>query len=410
MDWARRLLPQIMLVLIVGAVLLAVNPTGDLDAIGAVYAGLVTYAAMALNILLGARVRPIERAFGGMDKMFLQHRQFGYLALIAAALHWIGPPDFSGRLYPCDDSCKAAIEGGELAFNWLIVLGLVSALRRVKIRGHGLPYHWWKRTHYLMLLPFGAATFHLAFNMKMPVTYQTLAEGFAALGAICALLWIVSFAWRMICARKYEVVEVTRLGDVTGIRARPLGRPLKHRAGQFAYIRANRAGLREAHPFSISGGEGRDGELQFNIKALGDFTGRLPDLQPGDRLTVEGPYGHFRYPARDGRQLWIAAGIGVTPFLSFVRSLPEDLKGEVEMVYLVRTRDEALALDELEAAAARVPNFSFTLHPSKEKGRWQAPEETPADLRAVLFCGPPMVRDALRKRFGRKLHFEYFEF
>ena len=111
MDWARRLLPQIMLVLIVGAVLLAVNPTGDLDAIGAVYAGLVTYAAMALNILLGARLRPIERAFGGMDKMFLQHRQFGYLALIAAVLHWIGPPDFSGRLYPCDDSCQAAIEG-----------------------------------------------------------------------------------------------------------------------------------------------------------------------------------------------------------------------------------------------------------------------------------------------------------
>ncbi|MBR9766573.1 MAG: hypothetical protein GYB53_24420 [Rhodobacteraceae bacterium] len=410
MDRVTRFLPQVGLVVLVGVVLLAINPTGDLAAIGAVYAGLVAYAAMSLNILLGARLRLVERAFGGMDKMFLQHRAFGYLAMAAAVAHWIGPPEFSGKLYPCDDSCKAAIEGGEIAFNFLMVLGILSYLRRKSIMGWTLPYHWWKLTHYIMIWPWAAATFHLAFNKKMPADYQMLAEIVAALGFLCGLLWIVSFLWRSFGARRYEVVAVDPQGDITGITARPLGpRRLRHRAGQFAFIRANRAGLRERHPFSISGGEREDGEIRFNIKALGDFTRRLPGLQVGDRLMVEGPYGRFRYP-RSGRQLWVAAGIGVTPFLSFVRSLPDDLPCEVEMIYLVRTPEEAVALEEFEAAAERVENFSFTLHPSKEKGRWKGPEAEAGDLNAVLFCGPPVVRDMLKARFGRKLHFEYFEF
>lgn len=410
MDKATRYLPQVGLVIVVGLVLLAINPTGDIGAIGAIYAGLVAYAAMSLNILLGARLRVVEKLFGGMDKMFLQHRAFGYLAMAAAVAHWIGPPEFSGKLYPCDDSCQAAIEAGEIAFNFLIVLGVISYLRRKSFRGWSLPYHWWKLTHYIMIVPWGAASFHLAFNLKMPTDYQMLAEIFAALGLICGVLWALSLLWRSFGATRYEVTSVERQGDITGITARPLGdRRLRHRAGQFAFIRANRDGLRERHPFSISGGEREDGEIRFNIKALGDFTRRLTDLQVGDRLSVEGPYGGFRYPKK-GRQLWVAAGIGVTPFLSFVRSLPDDLSCEVEMIYLVRTPDEAVALEEFQAAAERVENFSFTLHPSKEKGRWKGPEAEARDLKAVLFCGPPVVRDMLKKRFGRKLHFEYFEF
>ena len=82
-----RWTPQIILILAIAALVLVANPTEDLLTVGAIYAGLLAFASMSLNLLLGARLPPLERLFNGMDKMFLQHRQFGYLALAAAVAH-----------------------------------------------------------------------------------------------------------------------------------------------------------------------------------------------------------------------------------------------------------------------------------------------------------------------------------
>lgn len=407
-----RWMPQIILFVVIAALILVTNPTGELITVGAIFAGLLAYSAMSLNLLLGARLKPIERLFNGMDKMFLQHRQFGYLALAAILVHWLFPPNFPQFLAACDATCKLAIDFGEIAFNILMVLGIFSAIRRRTFRGFKIPYHWWKISHYFLLIAWGLATFHLMFNRKMPVAYQELAEILGVLGMLCFIAYVAGWAMRMIRTRKYVVEEVNQTaGGVIGIRAHPKGKGIKHRAGQFAFIHAKKAGLRESHPFTISGGENPEGVVQFNIKGLGDFTKRLhDDLKKGDTLVVEGAYGDFRYPDREGDQVWVAAGIGITPFLSFVRSMPDTIKGKVEMVYLVRTPDEAVGLAEFEAAAARVENFNFTLHDSDAKGRWKGVEATKGDLRSVLFCGPPVLRDILKKQFGGKLKFEYFEF
>ncbi|WP_136634568.1 ferric reductase-like transmembrane domain-containing protein [Pseudooceanicola onchidii] len=410
MGVVLRWLPQVGLMVVLFAVLLVSNPREDLPTVAAIYAGMVAFSSMSLNLLLGARLPAIERLFGGMDKMFLQHRQFGYLALAAAAVHWLNPPSFPQFLASCDDLCKAAIESGEIGFKILMVLGLLSWARRKTFRGWRLPYQWWKWSHYGLLAAWWLAFFHLMQNRKMPVVYQQMAEIIGVIGALCLILYLVGWVLRMRRTKAYVVESVTRSGGVTGIRAHPKTHGIRHRAGQFAFIHAKKTGLREAHPFTISGGEDPDGVVQFNIKGLGDYTRRLhDDLAEGDTLVVEGPYGDFRYPDRGGKQAWIAAGIGITPFLSFVRSLPDDLKGEVEMVYLVRNETEAVGLDEFRAAADRVDNFSFTLHPSDDKGRWPG-LSADAGHQAVLFCGPPVLRDILKKQFGRKLRFEYFEF
>lgn len=406
-----RWMPQIVLMIVLFALLLVQNPTEELPTVGAIYAGMVAFSSMSLNLLLGARLPVVERAFGGMDKMFLQHRQFGYLALAAAVAHWISPPSFPQFLAACDDLCKTAIEAGGISFNTLAVLGVLSIIRRRSFRGWVLPYHWWKMSHYLLLITWFLAFFHLMQNRKMPAVYQQMAEILGVIGAAMAIAYVIGWGLRMLRTKTYVVEDVTRAGGVTGIRAHPKGRGIHHRAGQFAFIRTTRPGLREAHPFTISGGEDRDGVVQFNIKGLGDFTRRLhQDLQPGDTLKVEGPYGDFRYPDRDGRQVWVAAGIGITPFLSFVRSMPDTIRGQIDMFYLVRTPAEAVALEEFRAADARVDNFSFTLHASEDKGRWPGISHAPGDLDAVLFCGPPVLRDMLRAQFGRKVKFEYFEF
>jgi predicted ferric reductase len=410
MGTVLRWLPQAGLMVVVFAILLVSNPREDLATVAAIYAGMLTFSSMSLNLLLGARLKPVERLFGGMDKMFLHHRQFGYLALAAALVHWLRPPSFPQFLAACDDLCKAAIQSGEIAFYVLMVLGLLSWARRKTFRGRRLPYQWWKWSHYFLLVAWWLAFFHLMQNRKMPAVYQDMAEIIGVTGAAMFLLYLLGWVMRMMRRQTYVVETVTRAGGVTGIRAHPSKRGIRHRAGQFAFIHARKPGLREAHPFTISGGEDRDGVVQFNIKGLGDFTKRLhEELKEGDTLIVEGPYGDFRYPEAEGKQVWVAAGIGITPFLSFVRTLPDDLRAEVDMVYLVRKPEEAVALEEFQAAADRVEKFNFVLHASEEKGRW--PGLSPdGDLKAVLFCGPPVLRDMLKAQFGRKLRFEYFEF
>ncbi len=54
-----RWMPQIILFVVIAALILVTNPTGELITVGAIFAGLLAYSAMSLNLLVGARWKPI---------------------------------------------------------------------------------------------------------------------------------------------------------------------------------------------------------------------------------------------------------------------------------------------------------------------------------------------------------------
>ncbi|MGV8664049.1 FAD-binding oxidoreductase, partial [Pseudomonas aeruginosa] len=93
------------------------------------------------------------------------------------------------------------------------------------------------------------------------------------------------------------------------------------RAGQFAFLSCDR--LEVAHPFTIASADRGCGDVRFSIKALGDYARRLQDsLEVGSRVEVEGPYGCFYFRrGLAGGQVWVAAGIGVTPFIACLESM-----------------------------------------------------------------------------------------
>ncbi|MFZ8991027.1 MAG: SUMF1/EgtB/PvdO family nonheme iron enzyme, partial [Pseudohongiellaceae bacterium] len=75
----------------------------------------------------------------------------------------------------------------------------------------------------------------------------------------------------------------------------------------------------ESHPFTISSAPAED-VLRLTIKASGDFTRALHQtLKAGDGAIVMGAYGMFDYKTGRPDQIWIAGGIGLTPFLAFIR-------------------------------------------------------------------------------------------
>lgn len=141
----------------------------------------------------------------------------------------------------------------------------------------------------------------------------------------------------------------------------------------------------------------------------------------GDRMWIEAGYGRFDYQRGEQSQVWLAGGIGITPFLTFADSLTADNNRDITLIYCISKKDEAVGLARLKAAAALSGRFKFHLHISETDGRMDATK-----LRAFLpfditksglwFCGPAPMRKSIlsdlstQRQSPRSVHFEEFEF
>jgi predicted ferric reductase len=269
--------------------------------------------------------------------------------------------------------------------------------------------------------------------------------------AVLATLGIAAFAYRslfgnvLVRRRKYRVAAVNRLDEnVTEITMEPVGRPLAFVPGQFVFVTFRSLALREElhpfelsverqvfsvragdvgnqfHPFSITASPG-EASLRVTVKAIGDYTRALRRLEPGADAVVEGPYGSFsHWNVPSGRQLWLAGGIGVTPFLSMARSLGDRSGQSIDFYYCVEHDQEAHFLDELQTIASARDDFRVTVVPRDTEGFLSAARlaEEHADLSSahVLICGPPAMIDNLRAQLvsqgvpEAQIHAEEFGF
>lgn len=199
-------------------------------------------------------------------------------------------------------------------------------------------------------------------------------------------------------------------------------RDMPHKAGQFAFLTFVSTNLpQQTHPFSVSAAEGENG-LRFVIKNLGDFTAELGNLKAGDKVFVEGPYGTFNYANMPRtKQIWIAGGIGITPFLAMARTLKQAASSNVEahLFYSVADMSQAFGAKELQELAAELKGvLSFTLHDSSKQGYLSAElvqkqVDNVGDCE-VLLCGPKGMMHALEDQFVTagvsKKHIQYEEF
>jgi ferredoxin-NADP reductase len=82
------------------------------------------------------------------------------------------------------------------------------------------------------------------------------------------------------------------------------------------------------------------------------FKRALLALQPGDSVVADVPRGSFTSPDRSRPHLFLAGGIGITPFRSMLVDLDRTRSGPpVTLVYA--SRRDVIFRDELEALAAR---------------------------------------------------------
>jgi predicted ferric reductase len=387
-------------------------------------AGAVSLVAMSQCLVLAARPSFLEPVFGGLDRMYQFHKWLGIAALGAMVVHEQIEPDFE-RWTRETGLGDFGGDLGEVAYYALIALILFSWIKRIPLLGWEIPYHFWWFTHRLMGAFFALALIHqLVVDTPLgrfdPLSVLVNASG--AIGIACyVFIEFVAARWRR---RTYRVCAVTREAGATRLSLLPSGRMMQRwQPGQFAFLSAAATtGLSEPHPFTIASPPDADNGLLFMIKPLGDWTRRLPErLRRGDAVAVEGPYGRFDFRKGGPQQLWIAAGVGITPFLAWVQSLSENEARRIHLFYSVRTTEEAVGLDILKDAAVLFPGFSFDLVVTGSGGRLDARRVADAapfrpDGADFFFCGPVGLRNGILKGLKslgivpRRVWFELFEF
>ena len=388
---------------------------------------------MSTGTLLAARPPLLERRLGGLDRLYRLHKHIGIGAGVIVFTHWmlewlpkklakagfITRPARGPRPPGGDESLwvELAKDIGEWAGYILLALVVIALVRRI-------PYRYFRWLHKLFPLVFVAGVYHGL--MLMPDSYWQGPLGW--LTALVALPGVIAaglaLAGRIGRRRRTEarITAIHRYTDaVTEVVCRPSGPWPGHRAGQHALVDFGHPG-EGAHPFTLAGAwNPADGTLRFAIKALGDYTRLLPGrLAVGQAVTIEGPYGGFTFSGAAGPQLWIAGGIGITPFVGRLQALAAQ-GGASTPVALVYCTDAEVPGGYADALPALCAAAGVTLHRhlSSRDGRLgdAAIRDRVAPGGSVWFCGPAAWGEHLARALtadGRvrpaDFHRELFDF
>jgi propane monooxygenase reductase subunit len=195
------------------------------------------------------------------------------------------------------------------------------------------------------------------------------------------------------------------------------------------YIDFEVPGHHATRSFSMANTPNREGIFEFVIRVYpgGLFSGYLADqLQVGDRLKVEGPFGAFRLRESSAADLlFIGGGAGMAPMLALLRSMAErGLERPVTFYYGARTRNDLCFEEELRKLQEQLPDCTFVpalSEPSDDDG-WDGEtglitdvverRETAVAAMDVYVCGPPpMVEAAIAMctRLGRSEDRIYYD-
>jgi len=374
---------------------------------------------MACSLFLSTRPKWAEKYFGGLDKMYVTHRHTGTAAFLLIFAHVLTVPITT-------TGWGLGNYVGIMAFMGIVTIVLITLAPRIpflnKLTG-GDYNDWTKFKRYIGIF------FILAFIHALTVPNPL--DAFIAINwvQIFFIIGTASYLYTEVFGRffkkyvQYTVEAVNHPNQsTTEVVMRAKKDPIrKQRAGQFLFVRFMENGLNESHPFTISSAPHED-VLRLTVKACGDFTRDLfANLKAGTAAIIEGAYGMFDYKTGGPRQIWVAGGIGVTPFLSFIRDLKTGLNHEVDFYYTVRHREEAVFVDEIEETAKKNLQLKARLRFSSTDGSLTVEEiirNAGGDIRGhhVYMCGPlPMVQ-AFEKKFietgvpVENIHFEEFNF
>lgn len=367
-------------------------------------AGIVGITLFAVTLVLATRLPLLDRCLKGLTEVHLYHHYLGAFSFLFILAH----PLLMLVQYLAISVPAAALfllPGGGLEKDLGIyaLLGMIAVMMVTLFAR--LIYQIKLTTHKMFGVIFVLASFHMLLISSDVSSYTPLKVymfGIVVLGT-------AAYAYRLFLdyfpIRKYvyTITALTRGEGIVEIKMKPQGASMAYVPGQFMFVHFESKGVtREVHPFSISSG-GED-ELSITVKNLGDYTSTLPKLKIGERAYLEGPFGVFNHnQGMHAKQIWIAGGVGITPYLGMVRSFKDKAQEKtIDLYYSVRSRKDLAYLDELQKVARVSKRFRVIPNVSDEQGYLTVKRirETSGDLNGVdiFLCGPPLMVQNLKEQ------------
>jgi predicted ferric reductase len=393
--------------------------------------GFLAINFMSITMLLAMRPKWLEFPLGGLDKQYHLHKWTGILGAIFALAHWLvemgddafkalfgkdrslREADFSGLL----DNLQGMFEDwGEPGLYLLLGLVVITLIRWV-------PYRFWRYLHRVMPLIYLSLAAHslllapLSWWQQPTGWLMALLIGAGSIASLQSLAGLIgkSHRWKGVVKSARQISETT-LEVVCDMGRNWPG----HRAGQFALVTFDRA--EGAHPFTLTTADRQNGQLGFHIKALGDYTRTLPRrLHAGHAVTIEGPYGCFN-PEKNrssAQQIWVAGGVGITPFLAALESRLANTDTQYQSVtvhYCTQSAIDDPNVEHLHVLVNQLPDVSLQIHDSRQGQRLTADGLQIQSAKVdIWFCGPQGLAAALRSGLSDsavslRFHQERFEF
>ncbi len=391
--------------------------------------GVLGLAFLLLAAALSARVPGFDQPFGGLTKLWKTHHLLGaacfllllaHPLLLALAASQFGQSLALATLFP--PLTDRATWAGWLALSLMMVFLAPS------FAFFGPPnYERWKKLHALAGPAAILALVHtLMLSRTMPANLDTLVWTLFALLAVGAMGWRFVFS-RQMGRLPYTVSAVDRVANnVVELSLKPQGKALRYQPGNFVYLTAMdselAAGSREEHPYTLSSSP-TEPDLRVAIKDLGDASRAIQTIRIGSEVRIEGPYGRFFRPGPhpDQAELWVAGGIGITPFLARLRHLRalNNPAPDIHLIYAVQDEARSLYAQELETLASSLSGVVITMHYFYHEGPISLKflRQTCPDFsqRETYICGPlplnQLVQSHLREAGvpRSRIHTEEFE-
>ena len=208
-------------------------------------------------------------------------------------------------------------------------------------------------------------------------------------------------------------VETT---DSATITLQPGVRWAGHRAGQYVRIGVAIDGVRHTRCYSISSApECADGRISITVKAVDD--GRVSrflvrELTVGTVIDIAAADGDFTMPyAMNDAALFIAAGSGITPVMSLLRSAAaRDAMPQATLLYYTPSPADTIFREELLALSKTHPALTLQfIHTRAASQNGLTGHFTAAHLKAlcadwktrrVWACGPSAMLDAIETQWA----------
>jgi len=401
------------------------------------YSGILAMSVMSVAMILALRTQWIEKKLGGLDKTYRLHKWLGITALVVAVIHWwwaqgtkwmvgwgwLAKPERKSHGAQVLSSVEQwfrnqrglAESMGEWAFYAVVILIALALIKR-------FPYRLFRKTHQLIAVAYLVLVYHTIILVQTDYWLQPIGWVMAVLllsGTVSAVLVLTARVGKnrqtkgVIEAITYypglKVVEtiIKMNHGWTG-----------HKPGQFAFVTSNKK--EGPHPYTIaSAWDADDRKLMFVTKGLGDWTSQLPGrLKQGMSVLVEGPYGCFDFNDNNSGQIWVGAGIGITPFIARMKYLSKNKGKQCIDLFHATTDYEQAAIDKL-MADAKAAGVKLHLIVTPKDGRLtpkQIREAVPDwNTASIWYCGPNTLGKVIKDDFisnglsSKDFHQELFE-